>query len=77
MARTSRIADSLHPNRYKQIHLRIFALQSNPRPLDAEQLEVDVDVYRVRVGPYLITYRVDDARRRIVVYLLEEIEPEE
>lgn len=43
------VAAPLHPKRFKLIHLRIFALMQNPRPPDAELLEVNT--YRVRVGP--------------------------
>ena len=60
----------MHPKRYKQIHLRIFALQINPRPPDCVLL--DSDTYLVRVGPYTITYSVDDSRGRVRVFLLEE-----
>ena len=65
------IAAPLHPKRFKQVHLRIFALMQNPRPPDAEMLEVNT--YPVRVGPYRITYDIDDARRRVRVFLLEEM----
>lgn len=63
-------ANSLHPKRYKQIHLRVFALQNNPRPPDS--VLIDPEMYRVRVGPYIITYEVDDSRRHVRVFLLEE-----
>jgi mRNA-degrading endonuclease RelE of RelBE toxin-antitoxin system len=63
-------ANSLHPKRYKQIHLRVFALQNNPRPPDS--VSIDPEMYRVRVGPYIITYEVDDSRRHVRVFLLEE-----
>lgn len=46
-------AKPMHPKRFKQIHLRIFALMQNPRPPDAEMLEANM--YRVRVGPYRVT----------------------
>ena len=61
---------AMHPKRYKQIHLRIFALQINPRPPDCVML--DPQTYRVSVGPYSITYETDDTRRRVRVFLLEE-----
>ncbi len=61
---------AMHPKRYKQIHLRIFALQINPRPPDCTLL--DLETYLVRVGPYTITYMIDDAHRRVRVFLLEE-----
>ncbi len=63
-------ARAMHPKRYKQIHLRIYALQINPRPPDCTML--DLETYIVRVGPYTITYTIDDLRRRVRVFLLEE-----
>lgn len=63
-------ANVLHPKRYKQIHLRIYSLQLNPRPSDC--VLIDPDTYRVGVGPYIITYEVDDSRQRVRVFLLEE-----
>jgi mRNA-degrading endonuclease RelE of RelBE toxin-antitoxin system len=33
---------------------------------------LDVSVYRVHVGPYRISYDVDDKQRRVRVFLLEE-----
>ena len=67
-----RVAE-LHPKRFKQIHLRIFVLQVNPRPLDAVML--DPQTYSVRAGPYTITYGIDDSLRRVRVLLLEEEQP--
>jgi mRNA-degrading endonuclease RelE of RelBE toxin-antitoxin system len=67
-------ANALHPKRYKQIHVRLFALQLNPRPPDCIML--DSDTYRVHVGPYTIIYEVDDSRQRVRVFLLEQ-KPEE
>ncbi len=68
-------ASAMHPKRYKQIHLRIFALQINPRPPDCTML--NPEMYLVRVGPYTITYTIDDSERRIRVFLLEESMAEE
>lgn len=66
----ARQLEAMHPKRYKQVHLRIFALQLNPRPPDCVML--DPRTYRVGVGPYTLTYEVDDRRRRIRVFLLDE-----
>lgn len=68
------IAD-LHPRRFKQIHLRIFALQPNPRPPDCAML--DLERYIVRSGPYAIYYNIDDSRRVVRILLLEETEETE
>ena len=66
--------EALHPKRYKQITLRIFRMQENPHPPDAQMLEINI--YRVRVGPYRITYEIDDRQRHVLVFLLEEMEGE-
>ena len=63
---------TLHPKRFKQIHLRIFTLQMNPRPPDCVML--DPERYLVHVGPYAIVYRIDDSQNRIRVFLLVEKE---
>ena len=67
-----RQAANLHPKRLKQVYLRIIELQQNPHPPDAQML--DVNIYRVRVGPYQITYEIDDKRKRVRVFLLQETE---
>lgn len=69
------IAAPMHPKRFKQVHLRVFALMQNPRPPDAEML--DTNIFRVRVGPYRVTYEIDDKRRRVRVFLLEAQESAE
>lgn len=66
--------DQLHPKRYKQVYLRVFTLQENPVPPDAEVL--DAHTYRIHVGPYRISYEIDDAQHRVRVFLLEEKERE-
>lgn len=68
----ARQIQELHPKRFKIVSLRVFALQMNPRPPDC--VMIDAETYRVAVGPYLITYIVDDSRRRVRVFLLEERE---
>lgn len=63
-------AGALHPRRYKQLHMRVFALQANPRPPDC--VLIDVATYRVHIGLYTITYEIDDSEHRVRVFLLEE-----
>ena len=63
-------ASLLHPRRYKQVHLRVFALQINSQPPDC--ILIDAETYRVRVGPYTISYEIDHSHRRVRVFLLEE-----
>jgi mRNA-degrading endonuclease RelE of RelBE toxin-antitoxin system len=67
-------SESLHPKRFKQIHLRIYALQVNPRPPDS--LLLDEETYLVRVGPYVLTYKIDDVLRRIRFIYLEQMQEE-
>jgi mRNA-degrading endonuclease RelE of RelBE toxin-antitoxin system len=67
--------ETLHPKRFRQVAMRIFALQMNPRPPDCTL--VDIETYRVRIGPYAITYAIDDSRQRVQVFLLEEEEDKE
>ena len=61
---------ALHPKRFEQVVLRIYALQQNPRPPDGTIL--DADTCRVRVGPYSILYHVDDSAQRIRIILIKE-----
>ncbi len=70
----ARQIERLHPKRYRQIALRVFALQLNPRPPDSVMLEPDT--YLVRVGPYQIAYRINDTDQRVRVLVLEELEEE-
>lgn len=65
------IAEMLDSEYFKQVFLRFYVLQQNPRPPDAQMLEVNT--CRVRVGPYRISYEIDEARRRVRVFLLEEV----
>jgi mRNA-degrading endonuclease RelE of RelBE toxin-antitoxin system len=62
--------ETLHPKRFRQIAIRIFALQMNPRPPDC--VLVDIETYRIQTGPYMITYAIDDSQQRVRVFLLEE-----
>lgn len=71
-AEFSAAAAHLHPQRFKIIYMYLVALQQNPRPPTA--LALDAGTYRLRFGPYQVTYQVDDVRRRVRVFLLEEWE---
>ncbi|MBI4789739.1 MAG: type II toxin-antitoxin system RelE/ParE family toxin [Chloroflexi bacterium] len=66
----SKQAEALHPKRYKQVHLKVFALLLNPRPPDCTLL--DAERCLVRVGPYTIAYKIDDSQQRVQVIALEE-----
>ncbi len=65
-----RYITTLHPKRFKQVYLKVFSLQSNPRPPDCEM--VDPEIYRVWAGPYRMTYRIDDQQRRILMLIIEK-----
>lgn len=65
----AQLAD-LPPKRFKQIVLRLYSLQHNPRPPDGTVL--DAVTCRVHVGPYRILYHVDDAARHIQVVAIKE-----
>ncbi|MBM3130034.1 MAG: type II toxin-antitoxin system RelE/ParE family toxin [Chloroflexi bacterium] len=62
----------LHPRRFRQVVLRLYALQHNPRPPDSVIL--DVETCRVSVGPYRILYQVNDSTRRVQIIAIREQE---
>ena len=51
----------------KRVLAAIRGLATVPRPRGAEKLTGRED-WRIRVGPYRIVYRVDDADRTVVVF---------
>jgi len=56
------------PAQYRRRVLEaIAALASAPRPRGVEKLTGRGD-WRIRVGPYRVIYRVDDAERLVVVF---------
>ncbi len=59
-----------HPKRFRQVVLRLYALQQNQRPPDCTLL--DAETCRGSVGPYRILYHVDDSARRIRVIAIRE-----
>lgn len=52
---------------YRQIALKIFALQLNPRPQDCKPVG---DGYRVDTGEYRILYKIDGQKQEVRVYLV-------
>ena len=50
---------------YRRITLKIFSLQSNPRPPDGQRLG---EGYRVDSGEYRIYYEVDEEAQSVIVY---------
>lgn len=52
---------------HRQITLKIFMLQVNPRPLDCKKVGIG---YRVDVGEHRILYTVDDQARVVRVELV-------
>jgi mRNA interferase RelE/StbE len=55
------------PKVYRQLTLKIFTLQLNPRPPDSKKIG---EGYRVDVGEYRIYYEVDDQARVVAVYVI-------
>lgn len=52
---------------HRQITLKIFSLQFNPRPQDSKKIGIG---YRVDVGEHRIFYTVDDDQKTIMVELV-------
>ena len=52
---------------HRQITVKIFWLQVDPRPSDCKQIGTD---YRVDVGEYRIFYTVDDRSEQVAVELV-------
>ena len=52
---------------YRQITLKIFSLEDNPRPPDSKRIGGG---YRVDTGEYRILYEVDDSKQIITVRLV-------
>ena len=53
------------PNKDKQIALKIFALQSNPKPQDCKPLKGYPGGYRVTQGEYRILYTIEEQEVRV------------
>lgn len=53
---------------YRQLALKIFSLQLNPRPPDSKK--IGQDRYRVDSGEYRILYRIDDREKTVKVFLV-------
>jgi mRNA interferase RelE/StbE len=52
---------------HRQIAVKIFWLQVEPRPSDCKRIGIG---YRVDVGEYRVFYTVDDKRRLVTVHLV-------
>jgi len=50
----------LSPKHQRQIRTKIDALESDPRPANAEQLQGYDQLWRIRSGDYRIIYTVQD-----------------
>ena len=50
---------------YRQITLKVFSLQFNPRPQDCKPIG---EGYRVDSGEYRIYYEVNDGEKLVIVY---------
>jgi mRNA-degrading endonuclease RelE of RelBE toxin-antitoxin system len=63
------------PKRYppkicRQLLLKALSLGDDPRPVDSYKL--GENIYRVTRGEYRIIYEVDDAHRRIDIYVIDK-----
>ena len=61
--RAEKSLDGLDPPDRERIVNAVLNLAENPRPYGCEKL-MD-DIYRIRVGPYRVIYRVEDAARTV------------
>ncbi|MFQ5794743.1 MAG: type II toxin-antitoxin system RelE/ParE family toxin [Candidatus Bipolaricaulia bacterium] len=50
---------------YRQITLKVFSLQSEPRPQDCKPIG---EGYRVDSGEYRIYYEVNDDKKLVIIY---------
>ena len=57
----------LPPKHFKQLVLKMSALQDTPRPQDCKRIGA---AYRVDSGEYRILYTIDDARRLVTIRLV-------
>lgn len=56
------------PSKVRQrVTAAIDALADNPRPSGVTKLKGGTGLYRVRVGEYRVTYRINDAEQRVSI----------
>ncbi|BAZ11978.1 hypothetical protein NIES4071_38060 [Calothrix sp. NIES-4071] len=53
---------------FKQVAVKIFSLQGNPRPQDYKSLKGYEGGYRVDQGEYRILYTIDDDNQMVDVF---------
>ena len=58
------------PKVFKQVVMKIFSLQSNPRPQDCKKLVGYEGGYRVDSGEFRILYTIDDSKKLVTVFLV-------
>lgn len=59
------VLDTLPHEIFKQIILKLFALQSNPKPEDCKQSKGHLNGYRVNQGEYRILYTFEEREVRV------------
>lgn len=59
----------IHPSYHKSIMEAALSLGSNPRPEGYIKLKGSENLFRVRVGPYIIIYTIQD--NKLIVLVLE------
>lgn len=58
------------PKVFKQVVMKIFSLQSNPRPQDGKKLAGYEGGFRVDSGEFRILYMIDDSKKLVTVFLV-------
>jgi mRNA interferase RelE/StbE len=58
---------ALPPKLAQRLLTNIEGLQRDPRPPGSRKLEGSVNLWRIRIGHYRVSYAIDDARRIVDV----------
>lgn len=60
-----KVLDTLPQKVFKQVVLKLFALQGNPKPQDCKKLKGYPNGYRVDQGEYRILYTLEEREVRV------------
>jgi mRNA interferase RelE/StbE len=63
--------DKISDNYYSRIADKIIELEKNPRTIGSIKLS-DTDEYRVRVGTFRILYEIDNNKKTVTIYKIEQ-----
>ena len=67
---SQREIEHLPANTHNSIIKHLKLIQANPRPFGAVKLQ-GRDEYKFRVGNYRIIYSIDDAKKEVVIYMVD------